>query len=729
MERRRDRSDLRRDKGAVRVKNPGAAARGWVRLIVVAAALGLAAFRFVGCSDDSAGGRHDAGPDADASFIDGATDGGGDAGDGGDAALSYQWEPVGPTGGFIAAVAFDPNSGRLFVSGDDDSGLYYSDDDGQTWVLADSPTETSVYGFVFDPDDPNVIYGFSEFNRGLLKSSDDGTTWQAWGQAPWTRIHAMAIAATGRMYIGTETGLFVSDDSGQTWSDFSTGLQEQDVWAVAVAGSDPENVFAGTGELDGSSGQVYRLEDDRWRSILDAHLPVSSMIGSDSSLYVGFFFGSVFKADGEGRAWRQIAMGTQDATPDIPSMAWTHLALAQDTMSQGDVLYVAAWCPHGFFEGREVGPGGWRWIQAGSDLEWAAGKGEYGFSVAVDPADSSDVLLGTIGNGLYRTKDGGASLSRVSGNFLATDGLALAVDPQDSNHLLVSSTELYSGTPGLFQTSDGGSTWNLLPLDKDVAFGLWISPRDSKVILAGFVDEGLYRSADGGQTWNPVLVSQDRHLIVNQILTYPGHPGWVLAALGAREGEVDAVDGLYLSKNDGQDWDLLSDLGTSAVAVDPDQTNVIYQASLNLFVSHDSGATWQVGGLSNVPILRMAASPSQAGTLYLGGVNSDLYRSTDFGATVERLDLPSRNAVVTGLLLDPNRPGVIYVAHAAVDAVPQDATYGLLRSSDGGQTWKELNDGLFPSRAIWTLAFAGDDCSVILAGLWGGGTWRLTMEK
>lgn len=231
------------------------------------------------------------------------------------------------------------------------------------------------------------------------------------------------------------------------------------------------------------------------------------------------------------------------------------------------------------------------WTQAQEGLEWTPGKGNYGFSVASDPQNSDEVLLGTIGGGLFRSIDRGQTFTRVEGPFLATDSLGIAVDPRNADHVVVSSTEGYSGTPGVYETSDGGQNWRVLSVSTDV-WSLWISPSDSDTWLAGFVGKGIYRTTDAGESWEPVMVTAVEQVQVNELLSHPGGEGWVLAA-----------------------------------------------------------------------------SPHQSGTLYLGGIESNLYGSEDFGVTVESLSFPAQDTLITGIVVDPQQEGGIYVAMAGMDAL------------------------------------------------------------
>jgi photosystem II stability/assembly factor-like uncharacterized protein len=645
----------------------------------------------------------------------------------------YSWDPIGPRGGFISAVAFHPGlPGTLLVSGDDSSGLYRSSDDGVNWQLVrDTPTEASVYGFAFDPTDPDVVYGYSHFGRGVLASIDGGRSWADRSLGlPYERLVDLVIDSTDHLHLfaATEQELFESFDGGLTWNGIPPGAPAAQFTALAQPPGTPGVLFLGTFEPGGNGG-LYTYSAGQWQVVASFPVSTSDLAFSPNALYASTASGSIYSADLQGQAWSQIARGSEDVAPDIPSLLWTRLAVVGGAAATGDRLYVAAWAERGFFRGDQNG-GSWTWTQAGVDLEWSPGAGNYGFSLAVDPNDPQDVLLGTIGGGLFRTTDGGASFVPVDGGFLATDGLGFAVDPSNPSRMLVSSTEGFDGTPGIYETLDGGANWQVLPIETD-AMRLWISPLDPKVILAATVDTGLLRSADGGQTWTLVLTSVAQELDVWQLRDHPT-PGWVLAAIAPNEGSTDPGGGLYLSQDEGATWSRLSAQMATSVAVSAANPSLMLLGGFGLQVSTDAGSSWTTAaGFVGKVLLTVALDPHLPGGLYAGGLDGDVWRSEDLGQSATLLSTGTTDSFITAILPDPDRAGGVWVANCGVDtAITPQTTYGLLHSSDSGTTWESYDEGLFPGRVIWSLRFVPGDTSQLLAGMWGGGgVWRLRLMR
>jgi hypothetical protein len=135
-------------------------------------------------------------------------------------------------GRILASAGFCPDTAYC-DSGDEPSGIYASDDYGQSWAyLGPSPAISEVLSLAFDTVDPDLIYAGTR-GMGLWRSTDGGDTWAAApipGVLPPAHIASIAphpdIAGTVyvRLYSYAETpnpqpNLFVSDDEGVTWQE------------------------------------------------------------------------------------------------------------------------------------------------------------------------------------------------------------------------------------------------------------------------------------------------------------------------------------------------------------------------------------------------------------------------------------------------------------------------------------------------------------------------------
>ena len=129
--------------------------------------------------------------------------------------------------GTVAAnsIAGDPYSAATLYAGLDGGGIYKSTDSGATWTAATTqPTNTRIKAVVIDKNDSSKLYAAS-YGGGVFASTDSGVTWAACaGQPVNLNELSLVIDANGRLYAGTEAGVFVSADACATWSAMTTGL-------------------------------------------------------------------------------------------------------------------------------------------------------------------------------------------------------------------------------------------------------------------------------------------------------------------------------------------------------------------------------------------------------------------------------------------------------------------------------------------------------------------------
>ena len=228
--------------------------------------------------------------------------------------------------------------------------------------------------------------------------------------------------------------------------------------------------------------------------------------------------------------------------------------------------------------------------------------------------------------------------------------------------------------------------------------------------------------------------------------------------------------GMWKTENAGRTWRPISDEGIpigsiGAIAVAPSNANVVYVGTgepdirsqhsygIGMFKSTDAGKTWTHIGLEATrQIGRVAVDPTNPNRVYVAALghvydaNPDrgLYRSTDGGTTWKKiLNQPKdpNNVGAIDVTIDPKNPRVLYASLWATRRPPWSVYApsnmpgsGLYKSTDGGDTWKQLTGGLptdqfvgkigvsvaasNPNR-VW--AIVDDSGKAIPAGAGGGG--------
>jgi photosystem II stability/assembly factor-like uncharacterized protein len=267
-------------------------------------------------------------------------------------------------------------------------------------------------------------------------------------------------------------------------------------------------------------------------------------------------------------------------------------------------------------------------------------------------------------------------------------------------------------TVGVADLSFGASTAPWLQVSR-----LTDGPVDSVVFDSAHPDAGLiYRSQDGGASWKPVSVGT----VVEgfrAIAVSPTKPGTIYAY--SSDNFFGGSGTLYRSVNDGLSWAPLPHQPSSAVtgsyfagvgrgiAIDPTGTIlVLTDAFSGVLRSSDGGETW-TNPVPNAATYGLAASPTQAGVLWVAGLDyvsglPSIWKSTDFGATWTVQTPAAFNppgvagAFAYAITVQPGT-GTILANWSGFDPATFALTGGMVISTDDGLTWNSSNVGLLPT--------------------------------
>ena len=349
----------------------------------------------------------------------------------------------------------------------------------------------------------------------------------------------------------------------------------------------------------------------RWRSIGPANtggridgFAIARVPGQPDAIYVATAGGGVFKSTNQGTSWAPIfdrvdatmSIGDIAVAPSDPGVVWVGTGEANNRQSSswGDGVYKSAdagqtWKRSGLADTRHVG----RIVIHPADphvVYVAAGGHLWG--------SNSE-------RGVFKTVDGGETWSKVlyvDENTGATD---LVMDPQDPQTLYAAMYQrqrkawgFNGGGPGsgIFRTRDGGATWtrlsNGLPQGDKGRIGLDVFHADPRVIYAVVEaagrESGVYRSADHGETWQAWSTLNPRPMYYSQIRADPKDPARVYL-LGSNRG-------FYISNDGGKTFaDVFSTIHSEdhALWIDPDDTNhLIVGGDGGVSISWDRGQTW-----------------------------------------------------------------------------------------------------------------------------------------
>ena len=221
-------------------------------------------------------------------------------------------------------------------------------------------------------------------------------------------------------------------------------------------------------------------------------------------------------------------------------------------------------------------------------------------------------------------------------------------------------------------------------------------PSQPNVFYIGQVNGGVWKSDDFGRTWNPIFDSQPTQSI-GAIAVAPSDPNLIYVATGEGLHRPDLAvgNGIYKSTDAGKTWTHLGLQGGQqipALVVDPRDPNRLFAAVLG----HPYGPNEERG----------------------------IFRSTDGGVSWRKILYKDENTGGSDIEMDPSNPGVLYASLWEETEGPWEdnnsfpgAGGGLFKSTDGGNTWKQLTNGLPKDIVQINVAVAASQPSRIYATL------------
>ena len=337
-----------------------------------------------------------------------------------------------------------------------------------------------------------------------------------------------AVAVTGvpgggsTFYFGSvDGGVWKTNDAGITWNPIFDGQPIASIGALEVAPSNPNVLYAGTGESDirsalSSGDGVYKSTDSgqTWKNIgLRDSRQISRIVVDPQNadiVYVGALghaYGpndtrGVYKSTDGGASWtRVLNKGASIGVSDLAIAA-----------ASPNILFAGTWNTHRppwSTYAPLQGPGGGLYRTTDSGATWTRltgnglPDGDWGrVGVAVAPDGKRVYALIEAGkkSGLYRSDDGGNTWTLPNSDTRITSRgwyfMGITIDPNNPN-------VIYMPNIALYRSEDAGKTISIVrgAPGGDDYHQIWVDPKDSSHLILG-TDQGTTISVNRGQTWS-----------------------------------------------------------------------------------------------------------------------------------------------------------------------------------------------------------------------------------
>lgn len=496
-----------------------------------------------------------------------------------------------------------------------------------------------------------------------------GLQWRNIG--PLRAGRAIAVAGVANQpdtfYFGSVGGgVWITHNAGRTWTPIFDKEPVASIGAIAVAPSDPNIVYVGSGEADMRSS--IQQGDGMYKSVDGGK--TWSRIGLDDTRAIG-----------------RIAIDPKDP----------------------NVVYVAAL-------GHPYGPNAQRGVFKSIDGGKTWSKVLYkdantgAIDISMDPTDSN-VLFASLwqtrrppwnvypssngpGSGLYKSVDGGKTWTHVTGRGFpggVLGRIGVSISPADRNRIYARVDTNKAGTGGIYRSDDGGLTWT--HTDGEVRiwqrgwyFGeITADPKNPDEVYV--MDTSTYRSTDGGKSFTAIKGApggDDYHALWID----PNDPTHMI--LGSDQGVVVSVDdaktwSTWYNQSTGQLYHVITDHRFPYWVYAAEQDSGAVAVPSRSIHSNISAYDWRpidAGGESGT----IAPDALHPGRLFANpaseeDINTGWELSID--PTIKYPDTVWRNTWTLPIAVSPQNPRVLYLSHQRI-----------FRSSNGGQSWQIISPDL-----------------------------------
>ncbi len=531
-------------------------------------------------------------------------------------------------------------------------------------------------------------------------------------------------------------GVWKTEDAGLNWRNISDKFfKATSIGAIAVAESDPNVIYVGTGEacvrgvMTSHGDGVYKSTDAglTWEHIgLDKTLHISTIrihpnnpdvvyVAAQGSAYVPTSDRGVYRSLDGGKNWKKVHFVDNNSGVSDLSM----------DMTNPRILYAAYWDTQRLpWYIRSGGPGSGIWKSKDSGETWeklseglpTAVIGKIGVSVSRANPQLVFAIIESDEGGLYRSDDGGKKWTLINEErILRTRSwyyMHVFTDPGNEDVVYVLNAPFS-------KSIDGGNTFRQVPVPHGDNHDLWINPANPMNMINSN-DGGANVSFNGGKSW-----STQRNQPTAQFYRVNADNMFPYRLYG---GQQDNSTVAIKSRTDGfgvgwQDWIAGVGGGESAhVAFDPDNPKYIYATSITGFIDEYNMETGKRNAIKPYPVFDLGepsddmkyrynwnppvmASMHDPSIIYFG--SNVIHKTSNRAQKWEEIspDLTRNDSTHLGMMGGPitneAAGGEIYHTLMTLAESPHDpdilwagADDGFIHvTTDGGANWKNVSPG------------------------------------
>ena len=518
------------------------------------------------------------------------------------------------------------------------------------------------------------------------------------------RISAVAMhpADMQTIYAGAASGgIFKSTNAGGSWTPVFEDALSLSIGDIAIAPSDPEVIWVGTGEANAGGG---------------------------SMAYDGF---GIYKSGNAGNSWQHVGLENSGSIGRL---------VIHPTNPQ--ICYVAAMGrlfsnnpDRGVFRTTN---GGWSWERVlyvndsvgAIDIVMHPSHPDTLYAAMWERVRRPDRRnYGGPGCGIYRSYDGGNNWTLLTNGLPPVSDevgrIGIDISVSDPNVLYAIYADNIGYFTGVYKTINGGNSWTRTN-DSDLdgmysSYGWWfgrisIDPVDPDIAYAIGFD--LYKTSDGGNSWP--LISYGVHVDQHDLVAHPQNNEFVV--LG-NDG------GIYLSYNGGSGWTFLDNLPITqfyTCEIDEQVPHRLYGGTQDNGTNRTlSGSTVDWQSIYWGDGFHVLVDPLDNSYIYAEYQYGNFARSTNGGASfntaMNGISSSDRKNWNTPFVFDPGNPYILYFGANRLYKTTNRAVSWQVISPDltnGG------GNGLVVYGTITTIAVAPSNSQYIYAGTDDGNVWR-----